>query len=181
MFERFAKDAREAVVLAQQEARELGHDEIGPEHVLLGLLRVGTGPAAEALRAHDVDLDDLRARLRSPAEDAALDPEALAAIGIDLDRVREATDAAFGPDALRRGLVRRRRGHIPFTKPAKKALELSLRHALRPKHNHIGTGHILLGVLHDSGNSACHLLWQAGIDLGELRADVTRRITAEAA
>ncbi|MDT5280878.1 MAG: hypothetical protein QOJ20_2073 [Mycobacterium sp.] len=58
----------------------------------------------------------------------------------------------FGPDAFDNALPnsgrrRRRRGHIPFTKPAKKVLELSLREALAHKDNWIGREHILLGIL----------------------------------
>ena len=49
MFERFTDRARRAVVLAQEEARELGHDHVGTEHILLGMLRDGTGVAASAL------------------------------------------------------------------------------------------------------------------------------------
>ncbi|TNY35939.1 Clp protease N-terminal domain-containing protein [Thermomonospora catenispora] len=60
-------------------------------------------------------------------------------------------------------------------------MELSLRHAIRLKHNCIGTGHILLGLVHDADQPACRLLWEAGADLGELRVDLERRIAAEAA
>jgi ATP-dependent Clp protease ATP-binding subunit ClpA len=49
MFERFTDRARRAVVLAQEEARELGHDHVGTEHILLGMLRDGSGVAASAL------------------------------------------------------------------------------------------------------------------------------------
>ena len=50
-----------------------------------------------------------------------------------------------------RAARRRRRGHIPFDRAAKKALELALREALRLQHNYIGTEHILLGMLHAGG------------------------------
>nr|WP_277752888.1 Clp protease N-terminal domain-containing protein [Thermomonospora catenispora] len=52
---------------------------------------------------------------------------------------------------------------------------------MRLKHNCIGTGHILLGLVHDADQPACRLLWEAGADLGELRVDLERRIAAEAA
>ncbi len=60
MFERFSDRARRVVVLAQEEARMLGHGYIGTEHLLLGLIHEGDGTAARALRALDVDLDTLR-------------------------------------------------------------------------------------------------------------------------
>jgi len=60
MFERFSDRARRVVVLAQEEARMLGHNYIGTEHLLLGLIHEGDGLAAHALRGMDVDLDTLR-------------------------------------------------------------------------------------------------------------------------
>ncbi len=51
MFERFSEEARTAVALAQAEARRLGHDHVGTEHLLLGILTEGTSRAARALAA----------------------------------------------------------------------------------------------------------------------------------
>jgi ATP-dependent Clp protease ATP-binding subunit ClpC len=63
MFERFTERARLVVVLAQDEARALGHDYIGTEHLLLGLLREQEGVAAHVLEALGADIDDARARV----------------------------------------------------------------------------------------------------------------------
>jgi hypothetical protein len=60
MFERFTNQSRQAVVLAQEEARELHHSFIGTEHLLLGMLREGTGSAARALTSMDITLDAAR-------------------------------------------------------------------------------------------------------------------------
>jgi Clp amino terminal domain, pathogenicity island component len=60
MFERFTNQSRGAVVLAQEEALDLGHDYIGTEHLLLGLLREGTGSAARVLTSMNVTLDAAR-------------------------------------------------------------------------------------------------------------------------
>jgi ATP-dependent Clp protease ATP-binding subunit ClpA len=60
MFERFTNQSRRAVVLAQEEARELHHSYIGTEHLLLGMLREGTGSAARTLTSMDVSLDAAR-------------------------------------------------------------------------------------------------------------------------
>jgi hypothetical protein len=60
MFERFTDRARRAVIQAQDEARKLGHGSVGPEHVLLGLLAVGGGIAAEALESLDISLEETR-------------------------------------------------------------------------------------------------------------------------
>jgi ATP-dependent Clp protease ATP-binding subunit ClpC len=65
MFERFTDKARQAVVLAQEEARRLGHPEVGTEHLLLGLLAVTGGDSAgtRTLTALGIFLDDLRAEV----------------------------------------------------------------------------------------------------------------------
>jgi hypothetical protein len=67
MFERFTSQSRRAVVLAQEEARELRHDYIGTEHLLLGMLREGTGSAARALTSMNVTLDAARQEVETSA------------------------------------------------------------------------------------------------------------------
>jgi ATP-dependent Clp protease ATP-binding subunit ClpC len=57
VFERFTEPARQVVVLAQDEARELGHDHIGGAHFLVGLLRLEDGLAARSLASLGVGLD----------------------------------------------------------------------------------------------------------------------------
>jgi ATP-dependent Clp protease ATP-binding subunit ClpA len=60
MFERFTDRARRVIVLAQEEARQLNHNYVGTEHILLGLIREGHGVAAEALAAMRISLDEAR-------------------------------------------------------------------------------------------------------------------------
>ena len=60
MFKRFTDRARRVIVLAQEEARMLGHNYIGTEHILLGLIREGEGVAAKALIALGISLDATR-------------------------------------------------------------------------------------------------------------------------
>jgi len=181
MFERFTKEARCVVVRAQDEARQLHHPAIGTEHLLLGLLREEQEPVARALREHGLTPDGVRRQVIDTVDDS-LDPGALATLGIDLEEVRRATEAAFGPGAL--DPKRRRRmatGHIPLTRRAKKSLELSLREALRLHHDHIGTGHLLLGLLREGAGLAARIISDTGIDLGELREEVARLIATPAA
>ena len=144
------------MVLAQEEARELDADEIRPEHLLVGVLQSAGRDLSRVLAGHGLTAELMRERLAtadSPIDESFDDDvEALRSIGIDLRAVRENIDRTFGSgtydNALRKsGRRRRRRGHIPFTKPAKKALELSLREALAHKDNTIGCEHIMLGIL----------------------------------
>jgi ATP-dependent Clp protease ATP-binding subunit ClpC len=63
VFERFTERARQVVVLAQDEARALGHNYIGTEHILLGLLREEEGLAARVLESLDVTVEEVRAQV----------------------------------------------------------------------------------------------------------------------
>ena len=168
MFERFSREARGAVIAAQQVAHETHSRTIDTRHVLVALAE-GIGPAATALRDAGVDVGRLTTALRSELSTAGLDREALASLGIDLAVVRERTDAVFGQGALDR--ARRSHGHIPFTRDARKALELALREAIRLKQKTIDGRHLLLGILRADcpGSDA---LTRRGIDIGEVRRAV---------
>jgi ATP-dependent Clp protease ATP-binding subunit ClpC len=67
MFQRFTDRARRVVVFAQEEARNLSHDHTGAEHVLLGLVREGSGVAAKALESLGIGLETVRERTESAA------------------------------------------------------------------------------------------------------------------
>jgi ATP-dependent Clp protease ATP-binding subunit ClpA len=160
MFERFTREARAVVIDAQQQARRLGHNYIGCEHVLLA---VAASESVVAATLHERGVTP--ARVEQAVGEVvggslfeSLDKDALAAIGIDLSLVRDKIEAAFGPEALRTPPHRRRRrwrqartgdkgrGHIPFTPAAKKCLQLSLREALALHSRSLGVEHIALGL-----------------------------------
>jgi hypothetical protein len=137
-FNRFSDRARRVVVLAQDEARRLGHDFIGTEHLLLGLLVESEGVGAQALQG----------------------------AGITLDGVRAGIEEIIGCGQGTPG------GHIPFTPRAKKVLELALRESLRLNHNHIGTEHILLGLLREGEGVGVQIIAAAGVQPNQLRDSV---------
>src|SRR3989442_6664696 len=60
MYERFTDRARKVMQLANQEAQRFNHEYIGTEHILLGLVKEGSGVAANVLRNLDVDLRKIR-------------------------------------------------------------------------------------------------------------------------
>ncbi len=195
MFERFTTAAREVVVRAKDEARRLRHPAVGASHLLLALLRTD-GTAAHVLARHGVTahgadraLAEVLSHDPSAGSTSRPDPDAdaaaLAAIGIDLARIRAALEAAFGPGVLEtpdpaesprrrvRGRARRsERGGLPFGADAKKALELSLREALRLNDGFIGDEHLLLGVLRGGDPVALRMLDVLGVDPAALRRDV---------
>jgi len=164
MFERFTRDARQAVTAAQRAARELGHRRLGTEHLLLGIAAADDAAAA-TLAAGGATPERLRAILADTAP-----AEALSAIGIDLEEVRRRAEASFGPGALERGRGRGGDDSPRFTPEAKKALELGLREALALGDDYIGTEHVLLGVLRTGERAAVAPLERAGADPAALRA-----------
>jgi ATP-dependent Clp protease ATP-binding subunit ClpA len=204
MFERFTQGAREVVVRAQVEARELRQTPIGTEHLLLALLTDESGPIAGALRDNGVDAGFVRAeierrvgphpKLTTEAEADAEDKAALKAIGIDLDAVRAAIEENFGAGSLRlprtTATSRKRKlfgrffaagGHVPFSDRSKKVLELSLREALRLNQKFIAPEHILLGIIRDGNGLAMLILTDQDVDIDRLRAEMTRSLEARAA
>jgi ATP-dependent Clp protease ATP-binding subunit ClpA len=192
MFERFTDQARDVVIHAREEARRLGHDYIGTEHLLLALLDPSGGATAAVLADAGVDAavvrDAVRRRLAQPRTPlTAEDAEVLKSIGIDLERVLGRLEETLGAGALtpctrrRRGLFRRRTppvrgGHVPFTARAKKVLELSLREALALRHGYIGSEHILLGLIREGQGLGTLVLVQQGVDLKALRAATLRAL-----
>jgi ATP-dependent Clp protease ATP-binding subunit ClpC len=146
MFERFSDGARRVVTLAQEQARQLGHDYIGTEHLLLGLLA-----------------QDHRAE-----QDVAL--AALASFDVDLTAARAEVCRIVGEGE------RAQVGHIPFTPRAKKVLELTLQEALSLGYNHIDTGHLLLGLLREGEGVAGQVLTDLGVELPRLRAWMLDRV-----
>ena len=182
MFERFSESARAVVVDAQQEARGLGHNYIGCEHLLIAVAAAPEGPARNALLATGVTPESLRTAVeeivgRGPGPGDGPDAAALAAIGIDLDEVRRRVESAFGPGALDRRRGRRGRracsdGGVPFTPRSKRALERSLRAALARGDRHIGSEHILLGILDAGGSVTEEALARLGVTPERVRSQL---------
>jgi len=184
MFERFTVQARQTVVGAQEQARRLGDQHIGTQHLLLGLIGQPTTLSARLLAGHGLDAATAeRIVAATPADSAAdLDADALAAIGIDLNAVRDRVEAAFGPGALDRPSERGGRrgrtlaGHLPLTRRAKESLELALREAQRLHHGYLGDGHLLLGLIGQTDCAASRVIVAAGIDPDRLRLELQQQL-----
>src|SRR5271156_6464617 len=126
-FERFTRNARAAVVLAQEEARELCDRETGSQHLLLGILQAAGDDLSTVLAGYGLTAEVVRSRMAeySPG-DKSFDEaaNALSTIGIDLRAVRDSVARTFGTDAFgnalsRSGRRRRSRGHMSFSHDAK--------------------------------------------------------------
>ena len=103
MTRNFTEDANAIVVQAYEHAIRLGHPYLGGEHLLLAL--AASQPAGDVLREHGVTPEGTEAeifRLSGCGLFADLDRDALAAVGVDIDAVRAATEESFGQEALNR-------------------------------------------------------------------------------
>jgi ATP-dependent Clp protease ATP-binding subunit ClpC len=150
IFTRFTDRSRASVEAAFEEARMLGHDSLGDEDLLLGILRADEGIAAEALSSLGVTLEDARAEAEEMLSDA------LASIGIALEGVRMEAGEAFDmriPDNR----------CIPYAPMAKKALVGARKEMRRLGDNGLGTEHLLLGILGNADGMAVRMLARMGI------------------
>jgi hypothetical protein len=157
-----------ALDLAREEAERFGHHYVGPEHLVLGVLRDGTGGAARVLRTRGVDLAAARAALGRLAEQGVVpgprpsDAELLGSLGIDLDAVRQSAERAFGAQALGRAIgeaTRARRGGVgrvprtPLRGPPAFWLQASYHAGEQAKalgRGQVGSVLLLLGVVVDA-------------------------------
>jgi Clp amino terminal domain, pathogenicity island component len=101
-----SEHVRRVLGLAREEAEGFGHRYLGPEHLVLGVLRDGRSGASRVLEAAGLDLAAARVELHRLAGRGLVagprpsDAELLASLGIDLAAVRQTTEQAFGRPAL---------------------------------------------------------------------------------
>jgi ATP-dependent Clp protease ATP-binding subunit ClpA len=118
MFERFTDQARRVVVLAQEEARLLGHGYIGTEHILLGLLAEGEGLAAQALATLEISLDAAREQVAEisgegtgqPAGHIPFTPRTKKVLELSLREAQRLGDSYIGTEHILLGLTREGEG-----------------------------------------------------------------------
>jgi ClpA/ClpB-like protein len=117
-FDTFTQRSRTVLDLAHREALRLGSVQIGPEHLLLGLLEEGNGVAAHVLMGHGIELAELRAALRSHLEPSGetaarpigLSPSAKRAIELSVAEANRLNHHYLGTEHLLLGLVAQAEG-----------------------------------------------------------------------
>ncbi len=138
MFGRFTERAQKVLMFAREEAKLTNYPYIGTEHLLLGLIREGESVAAKILSA----------------------------VGMDVDKVREAIAQ----------MVEAGKEQAPaepaLTARAKKVLELSLDEARRMSHSYVGPEHLLLGLIREGEGVAAQILTAYGADYRKVRTMV---------
>ena len=118
MFERFTEKAIKVIMLAQEEARRLGHNFVGTEQVLLGLIGEGTGVAAKTLKSMGVNLKDARVEVEKiigrgsgfVAVEIPFTPRAKRDLELSWDEARQLGHNYIGTEHLLLGLIREGEG-----------------------------------------------------------------------
>ena len=118
MFERFTEKAIKVIMLAQEEARRLGHNFVGTEQILLGLIGEGTGVAAKVLKSMSVNLKDARVEVEKiigrgsgfVAVEIPFTPRAKRVLELSLEEARQLGHNYIGTEHLLLGLIREGEG-----------------------------------------------------------------------
>jgi ATP-dependent Clp protease ATP-binding subunit ClpC len=150
MFNRLTNESRGCVEVAFEETRMLGQDLLGDEDLLLGILRVDEGIAAEALSSLGVTLEGAR------EESEGMLSDALSSVGISLEEIRREAGDAFDmsiPDDRK----------IPYSPRAKNVLVGARKEMRRLGDNYLGTEHVLLGILGNEDGMAVRMLARLGV------------------
>ncbi|CAL9119830.1 unnamed protein product [Musa textilis] len=118
MFERFTEKAIKVIMLAQEEARRLGHNFVGTEQILLGLIGEGTGIAAKILKSMGINLKDARVEVEKiigrgsgfVAVEIPFTPRAKHVLELSLEEAHQLGHNYIGSEHLLLGLLREGEG-----------------------------------------------------------------------
>lgn len=146
MFEnRFTESAQNAINLAAESAMELGHNYVGTEHMLLGLIKEGDGVAAKILESNDINEDNVLDVIKSMIETG--------------------TPVNQPPSS--------------FTPRTKYVIERSAVEARRLGHNYVGTEHLLIALLRETGSIASKIMITLNANPQKLYSDVINMLSDE--
>ncbi len=117
MFGRFTERSQRVLAFAQEEAVRLGHNNIGTEHILLGLVKEGEGIAAKALQSLNVNLEKVQAEVEGligkgdeKPTTIAYTPRAKKVIELSMDEARKLGHTYVGTEHILLGLIREGEG-----------------------------------------------------------------------
>jgi ATP-dependent Clp protease ATP-binding subunit ClpA len=167
----FTPRAKKVMELGLREALSVGHNNVGTEHLLLGLLREGEGVAMRILLDLDVKPDELREAVIAMAPGPGQDPPQPRA-------PRRYGTASAGPGRtlpdVGVGAVRLER----FTERGLQVVVEAREEARELRHSHVGSEHLLLGLLREGDGVAARVLASLGVTLERARVEVTRRVAS---
>tara|TARA_R110000764_G_scaffold70045_2_gene144788 strand:+ start:6718 stop:9270 length:2553 start_codon:yes stop_codon:yes gene_type:complete len=150
MDDNFSPRVKDVIAYSKEEALRLGHDFIGTEHLMLGLLRDGNGKAISILDALDVDLDHLRRKVEilSPAN----------------------------PNA---GAAQKDKKNLHLTRQAERALKTTFLEAKLFQSSSINTAHLLLCILRNENDPTTKLLHKLKVDYDGVKDQFKSMITSD--
>uniref|UniRef100_A0A0C9RIM1 TSA: Wollemia nobilis Ref_Wollemi_Transcript_15840_3487 transcribed RNA sequence n=1 Tax=Wollemia nobilis TaxID=56998 RepID=A0A0C9RIM1_9CONI len=154
VFERFTERAIKSVMFAQREAKALGQQEVGTQHLLLGLI-------AEERRGAGGFLGS----------------------GIGIDRAREAARALNGmkTKGAKAGVSAKNATDIPFSVGSKRVFEAAMEHSRKMGHNYIAPEHIAIALFNVDDGGATSLLQRLGVKKEDLAAVAASKLQGELA
>lgn len=150
MDDNFSPRVKDVIAYSKEEALRLGHDFIGTEHLMLGLLRDGNGKAISILDALDVDLDHLRRKVEilSPAN----------------------------PNS---GNAQKDKKNLHLTRQAERALKTTFLEAKLFQSSSINTAHLLLCILRNENDPTTKLLHKLRVDYDGVKDQFKSMITSD--
>lgn len=150
MDDNFSPRVKDVIAYSKEEALRLGHDFIGTEHLMLGLLRDGNGKAISILDALEVDLDHLRRKVE------ILSPSNPNASGIQKDKK-----------------------NLHLTRQAERALKTTFLEAKLFQSSSINTAHLLLCILRNENDPTTKLLHKLKVDYDGVKEQFKFMITSD--
>jgi ATP-dependent Clp protease ATP-binding subunit ClpA len=148
-----ANDAIQCVESAFEEAKRLGQDIIGTEHILLGLMRDG-GVAGSILASFGVSLDTLRNAVGIQRKDRVA-------------RIERHKPFHLGQESA---------FWVRFTERARKVVFYAQEESGRLGENYVSTEHLLLGLVRENDSVAARILDSIGVSLGRIRMEIERQV-----
>ncbi len=150
MDDNFSPRVKDVIAYSKEEALRLGHDFIGTEHLMLGLLRDGNGKAIDILSALSIDLDHLRRKVE-----------------------------ILSPSNLSVGVSANDKRNLHLTRQAERALKTTFLEAKLFQSPSINTAHLLLCILRNENDPTTKLLNKLKIDYDNVKEQFKLMITSE--
>ena len=146
----FSPRVKDVISFSREEALRLGHDYIGTEHFLLGMIREGDGVAIKILINLEVDLVELRKLIENSVR--------------SVEKINKPLNSL---------------GNIPLVKQAEKTLKITYLEAKLFKSNLIGTEHLLLSILKDENNVASRALLAFSVTYERVKNELETMLTQD--
>src|SRR5213592_366980 len=167
VFERYTEKARRVIFFARYEASQYGSPYIETEHLLLGLMREDKALANRFLRQQG-SIESIRKEIEALREDKALANRFLRQQG-SIESIRKEIEARI--------TIRERIStsvEVPLSAECKRILNMAAEEAERLGHKHVGTEHLLLGILREEKCFGSEILMERGLRLSTLREELAR-------